>query len=194
MKEGIFGGTFDPPHIGHLIAAESARRALELDRIRFIPAAVPPHKRGRTDITPAPVRLEMVKRAVAGNPGFLVDDQELKRKGPSYTVDTIQQLCTEFPSTEFTLLIGMDNLADFPAWKEPERIRSLAKVVVLSRPAVEKPPRKREGFRLVTIPLIEVSSSSIRQMVRQGRSIRYLVPERVVEVIVRERLYGYSPA
>ncbi len=190
MKEGIFGGTFDPPHIGHLIAAESARAALGLDRIRFIPAAVPPHKRTRKDITPAPIRLEMVKRAIAGNPRFVVDDRELKRKGPSYTVETLEELTGEFPGTEFTLLIGMDNLPDFHTWRDPARIRSLAVVAVMSRPAVERPPRKQDGFRLVPIPLIEVSSSSIREMVRQGRSIRYLVPRRVEGMIVRERLYS----
>jgi len=194
MKEGIFGGTFDPPHIGHLIAAESARESLGLDRIRFIPAAVPPHKR-RPDITSGEKRLEMVRLAIQGNPAFIADERELRRKGTSYTIETIRELREELPGIEFTLLIGMDNLQEFRLWKEPEKIRTLAEVVALSRPGAVAlgGVENGGGFRVVTIPLIEVSSSAIRRLVREGRSIRYLVPQEVEEMIMREGLYVHSP-
>lgn len=194
MKEGIFGGTFDPPHIGHLIAAESARESLGLDRIRFIPAAVPPHKR-RPDITPGEKRLEMVRLAIRGNPAFIADDRELRREGTSYTIETIRDLRREFPGVEFTLLIGMDNIQEFRLWKDPEKIRSLAEVAALSRPGAGGigGPESGGEFRVVTIPLIEVSSSAVRRLVSEGRSIRYLVPPAVEEMIIREGLYGHSP-
>jgi nicotinate-nucleotide adenylyltransferase len=137
----------------------------------------------------------MVRLAIQGNPAFIADERELRRKGTSYTIETIRELREELPGIEFTLLIGMDNLQEFRLWKEPEKIRTLAEVVALSRPGAVAlgGVENGGGFRVVTIPLIEVSSSAIRRLVREGRSIRYLVPQEVEEMIMREGLYVHSP-
>lgn len=188
---GVFGGTFDPPHIGHLIVAQDAWQALGLDRLIFVPAAAPPHKEG-VRITPAPIRLEMVRAAVAGDPRFEVSELELRRAGPSYTVDTLRELRREHPGAELHFLMGVDQFEGFPGWREPDEIARLARLVVLTRGggrpgggggAPEYP------HRLVEVTRIDLSATSIRARVAAGEPIRYLVPEGVTEIIGREGLY-----
>lgn len=189
MRVGIFGGTFDPPHVGHLIVAAEAHRALELDHLLWVPAALPPHKRSGVR-TPPQLRLEMVRRATRTDPRFAVEDIEVRREGPSYTVDTLRALAERMPAAELFLLIGADNLRDFPAWREPDQIVSLARLVVLARAG--------EGgsgpFQAVRIPVtrIDVSSTEIRRRAGAGESIRYLVPDAVGRMVKRRGLYQQS--
>lgn len=190
MKQGVFGGTFDPPHIGHLLGAQSVLEALSLECIRFVLASLPPHKPDRT-VTDASIRLAMLRSAIASNPFYVADARELNRSGPSYTVDTLRELHREFPGDEFTLIIGGDNVGDFHLWKNPDEILALATVVVMERPGFVPEGATGIGgqFKTVKIPLMEISSSEIRRRVREGRSVRYLVREEVEDIIRREKLY-----
>jgi nicotinate-nucleotide adenylyltransferase len=187
-RVGIFGGTFDPPHIGHLIVAQDAWAALRLDRVVFIPAAVPPHK-SELPITPAEVRLEMLRAAVAGDPRFEVSDLELRRTGPSYTVDTLRALHEAEPDATLYFLLGVDQFREFHSWREPEEVARLARLVVLSRggESVEVggvPPHRR-----LEVTRVDLSATAIRARVAAGEPIRYLVPAAVEAVIEREGLY-----
>lgn len=193
-KIGLFGGTFDPIHNGHLIIAEYLRDQLSLEEIWFIPAryhALKPN----ADITSPDIRYHMVLLAIEDNPLFKGLDIELKREGISYTVDTLTDLIRtyQYDSPEFHLLIGMDNVNELHCWKEPEKIFSLCKVIAFGRPDYQL-AKTAEKFlpllRLVEAPLLDISSTLIRQRCREGRSIRYLVPERVRQFIVNTGLYG----
>jgi nicotinate-nucleotide adenylyltransferase len=203
VKVGIFGGTFDPPHAGHLIVAQDAALALGLDRILFIPAAQPPHKR-HLAISAADVRAQMLELAVSGNDQFGVDLRELRRTGPSYTVDTLRELVAEQPGTEWTLLIGIDQYAEFQTWREPDAIRSLARLAVLTRSGAEAErggaasaaagagARVRElgdGVVQVAVTRVDISSTEVRARAAEGVPIRYLVPDAVAQVILERRLY-----
>ena len=193
MRIGIYGGTFDPIHVGHLITAEYARELLALDQLHFVVAAVPPHKTG-LPITPAEDRFEMVRRAVASNPHFLPSDVEIRRGGRSFTVDTLRELRQSLGVTreELVFLMGQDSLADFATWRQPERILELATVVAFRRPNVPLdgvPEVFLQRIRLLETPLIEISATEIRRRVREGRSIRYLVPDEVAEYIRQRGLY-----
>ena len=186
MKIGIFGGTFDPPHNGHLIAAQDACEALQLDRLLFIPAGNPSHKRDQS-ISPAAIRLEMLQAAVVGDNRFEVSDVELRRPGFSYTADTLRQLKDMHPGAEFYLLLGADQVRDLPTWYQPEEVARLARIVLISRSGIDAVPQVESlVFTTVRITRIDVSASDIRQRVAEGRSIRYLVPA-AVETIIRER-------
>ena len=188
---GIFGGTFDPPHHGHLIVASHVREALNLDRIMFVPAAVPPHKRER-QISRGDMRLAMVEAAVQGDPYCVASSIELNRGGVSYTVDTIRTLRKEMPSTQLTVLIGMDNLLDFENWKEPEAILREASVVVMTRPGYAPGLDDLSVLRqmhLCEVPHIDIAGKEIRRRVSEGMSIRYLVPEAVERYIREHGLY-----
>ncbi len=189
---GLFGGTFDPPHIGHLVLAAWAHEALRLDRVMFIPAGRPPHKRRRR-ITPARHRLAMTRLAVKGDPAFAVSTLEVARRAPSFTVDTLRALARTHRGERF-LIIGGDSLDDFRSWVEPEAILELATLAVAARPGTGDPRARRwaeRSGRVVWIgdPALDVSSSALRERVRRGRSIRYLVPEPVRRYIERHRLY-----
>ncbi len=191
---GLFGGTFDPPHLGHLALAEWARDELKLDRVVFMPAARPPHKRGRVR-TPTAARLAMARLAVRGHRGFEVSALEAGRRGPSYTVDTLRALRDRSPGAEWFLLLGQDSLAELASWKDPEALVRLATPVVAARPGARARRAARVfGRRVVWLdnPGIEVSSSGIRERVRRGRSIRYLVPDAVARYIARAGLYRGS--
>ena len=135
MRIGILGGTFDPVHYGHLIAAETCRERLKLDQVRLIPAASPPHKPG-VKIADGHARADMLSLAVSGYPEFIVDRRELKRSGPSYTVDTLRELTAEYPGHDLYFLMGADSLRDLLAWREPEEIARLATIVACNRPGV----------------------------------------------------------
>lgn len=190
MNVGIFGGTFDPPHIGHLIAVECAREYLNLDTIRIIPANVSPHKLSKT-ISASAHRMVMVRLAFGGNPRFVIDEREIRREGPSFMVDTLRDLHAEFPEARFVLLLGEDNIAKFGTWREPEQVLALARVVALARSTVERSAETALTSRIerVRTPMIDISASDIRARVRQRLSIRYMVPESVQEYILREGLY-----
>ncbi len=195
MKLGIFGGTFDPPHAGHLIVAEHVREQLGLERVIFIPAVIPPHKQQRPDITAAEGRLEMVRRAIADNPSFSLSDTEIQRGGVSFSVDTLKSLRMEYPSDGLYLLIGMDNVRDFRTWKDPEMIKRIAHVVVMTRPGFQPDDDIQGDLKAMTVcevPEIGISSREIRDRVEKGRSIRYLVPSEVLVYIAEHRLYRVS--
>lgn len=187
MRVGIFGGTFDPPHLGHLIVAADALVALDLDRVVWIPSAVPPHKRSTVQ-APAALRLALVRAAVDGDHRFAVDGLELERPGPSYTVDTLRDLHRRAPEDELFFLIGADNLRDLASWKEPEEIVRVATLAVLSRGG-ELPALGALPAVAVPVTRIDISATEIRRRVAAGRCIRYLVPERVHELIAREGIY-----
>lgn len=189
MKLGIFGGTFDPPHIGHLIAAEDAAQALELDRVLFVPARTPPHKQHR-NISPADVRLRMLQAAVASNERFEVSDVELRRAGPSYTVDTLRELRTRYPGAALYLLLGVDQVAEFGGWREPEEILRLSHLIMLARAGVAAAPQSDIVEQIVAVTRVDISSTMIRERVAAGRGIRYLVPHDVEKIIAAERLYS----
>lgn len=184
------GGTFDPIHVGHLRAAENAREGLALDEVRFLPAQVPPHR-------PAPVssardRFAMVALATALHPRFVADDLELQREGPSYTVDTIARLRDERPGDEVVLVVGSDTLPELPTWKDHERLLRMCTVAVVTRPEEGRPERTqavRAEVRLITGPGLAVSATEIRRRVKEGHSIRYLVPETVADYIAKRGLY-----
>ncbi len=186
---GVFGGTFDPPHVGHLALAEWARESLRLDRVLFVPAGTPPHKR-RADLSSAADRLAMTRAAVRGRPGFAVSALEARRRGPSFTVDTLRALRARFPGARLFLLMGEDSLDEFSTWREPAAIRSLATLAVAARPGAGR-RRPRAGGRIAWLdnPGLDVSSSALRARARRGRSLAFLVPDAVARVIARRGLY-----
>ena len=198
MRVGILGGTFDPVHLGHLIIAEEARIRLRLDRVIFTPAGQPWLKEGQP-VTPAHHRLRMVELAVASNPFFQVVSSEIDRSGPTYTVETLEELQSSLgPNAGLYFIVGMDALEQFHRWKEPERLLELCSLVVVSRPGhqgvdinnlVGRYPQAGERLVLLTVPRIEISSTEIRRRVGEGISIRYLVPEVVDEYISEHGLY-----
>jgi nicotinate-nucleotide adenylyltransferase len=191
MRVGVLGGTFDPPHIGHLIVASDVCEGLALDRLLFVPAATPPHKQGRVLAT-AEQRLEMVRAATAGDDRFVVDDVELRRGGESYSVDTLRELRAREPDAEIFFIIGVDQLREFDSWREPGAIVRLATLVVASR-AGEDAGAVNGVAAYPVLPVrvtrIDLSATDVRNRVRDGVSIRYLVPDAVIEVIEREGLY-----
>jgi len=189
VRVGIFGGTFDPPHIGHLIVAQDVRTALSLDRVVFVPAAVPPHKRGRV-VAPPELRLAMLRAAVAGDSQFEVDDLELRRAGPSYTVDTLRDLRARDPDVELFFLLGADQFREFHTWREPEAITRLATLVVLSRDGLGRvEPGGDLAYRELAVTRVDVSATEVRRRVRANEPIRYLVPPDVEAIIRRTGLY-----
>ena len=188
MRIGILGGTFDPPHLGHLIAAQDTFDAVSLDRILFIPASVPPHK--RHDVVTAPdLRLRMVSAAVEHDPRFEVSDVELRRSGPSYTVDTLRELNSRLPGDELFLLAGVDQVREFDTWREPAEVLRCARLIMLTRGGIEDAPGNDIVHTTVPVTRIDISSTLVRQRVRAGLPIRYLVPAAVEKIILAERLY-----
>jgi nicotinate-nucleotide adenylyltransferase len=195
-RVGLFGGTFDPPHLGHLALAEWAREALALDRVVFMPAGSPPHKTRRT-LSPVRQRLAMIRLAVRGTPAFVVSAHEARRGGPSYTVDTLRHLKRAYPGARLYLLMGADSLAEFETWREPGEIARLATLAVADRPGSRRSHARPAGIpasRVVWLhnPALALSSSALRKRARQGISLRYLVPEAVAGYIARHRVYRGS--
>jgi len=201
MRIGVFGGTFDPVHLGHLIVAEQCREQARLDQVWFVPAARPPHKQDRP-LTPFARRVEMLALAVAGQPAFRVDDLERDRPGPSYTVDTLEEIHRRQPEAALDLVIGSDCLPDLAHWHEPGRLVALAGLLVVARPGwpVWSAEQFREGLGLplgaalrqevVHAPLVDISSRDLRRRAAEGRSLRYLLPRAVEAYIAAHRLYG----
>jgi nicotinate-nucleotide adenylyltransferase len=187
------GGTFDPIHLGHLRAAETARQALGLDRVAFVPAGVPPHR--GAPLSPALDRYAMVCLATAGHGHFVPSDYEIRREGPSFTVDTVEALLAEGPADNITVIVGSDTFPEMPTWRDPARLFSLAEVAVVERPGeAERPspplPPGAKGVVRVPGPGLDVSATRVRERVRRGESVRYLVPETVADYIAKRGLYS----
>lgn len=193
-RVGVFGGSFDPPHFGHLALAEWARTELHLDRVVFVPAGRPPHKH-RGSLSAAKHRLAMTRLAVRGNPAFAVSTLETRRPGASYTADTLRALAAAAPRARWHLLMGADMFATFDAWREPDAIARCAVLVVALRPGVRVPRGSRwaragRGVVWLTNPGLDVSSSALRARAARGLGLRYLVPDRVAGYVARHGLYG----
>lgn len=198
LRVGIFGGTFDPPHIGHGIVAAEVADALQLDRLLWVPASTPPHKIGRA-VTPGSTRRRLVAATIAGDPRFELCDLELERGGVSYTVDTLRRLRTDHPGWSMFLLLGMDLMAGFAHWKEHEAIPALAELVVIVRAGVPDEPvhlaagsggRTLPRFRTVRVTPADISSARVRDRIGRKLSVRGMVTPPVLAVIQREGLYG----
>lgn len=193
---GIFGGTFDPIHLGHLIIAEELRYRLGLGQVLFLPAARPPHKTDR-HISPDRERALMVELAIDGNPAFAISYVDLERGGLSYTADSLEILREQYPDQQLYFLMGQDSLRDLPNWHDPNRIARLARLGVALRPGVEvdvnrivqQVPDAAGRIDLVDVPLIQIASRVIRERVRSGLPIRYQVPRSVELFIARRGLY-----
>lgn len=207
MRIGIFGGSFDPVHLGHLIAAESAREQALLDRVVFMPAAQPPHKLDR-HLAPAADRLAMLTLATGCNPAFVVSSAELDRGGVSYTVDTLAELASQRPGDTLVLLLGPDAVRGLPTWREPARIAELAELVTVERDRLDDAASLRDDDQLRTVlgaerveqlidcrvrmPAVGIRATDIRAAVRAGKSTRYLVPAAVAAYISQHGLYAGS--
>lgn len=191
MNIGIYGGTFNPPHIGHLITAESVKQIAGLDNILFVPSYITPHKNeGEEHLSHH--RFEMIKLAVQNNPSFQVSDIEISKNEISYTITTLEYLLSKHPGDKFSIIIGMDNYITFHLWKDPKRILQIASLIVMNRPQYPRKVNELIGTTntsFVDVPNIEISSSEIRQRVKEGKSIKYLVPERVERYILTHNLY-----
>ncbi len=214
---GIFGGTFNPIHVGHLRAAEEVVEALALERLIFVPCAEPPHKRtaAADPIAPAAARLAWIRAALADNPRFEVDPIELERGGPSYSVDTLRAIGSRTAPELPVFVIGQDAFLEVDAWREPETLFRLAHFAVMTRPPAAKgslcdwlPEGLRDDFalapdglsarhrrapswlRVVEITALDVSASDIRRRLREGRSVRYLLPESVRTLVIESGAYG----
>jgi nicotinate-nucleotide adenylyltransferase len=196
-RVGVIGGTFDPIHIGHLVVAEEARTRLELEQMVFVPAGRPPHKLDH-DMADAEQRWEMVGLAIADNPQFTASRVDIDRDGPCYSVETIRLLQEAWgPQTRIFFLIGSDSLSELPTWYQPYRLLRQCQVVAVARPGypveLEEVDRALPGtaalIQVLDAPVLEISSTEIRRRVREGRSIRYLVPAAVEQYIHEHRLY-----
>ncbi|MBE3555161.1 MAG: nicotinate-nucleotide adenylyltransferase [Thermicanus sp.] len=190
LRVGVLGGTFDPLHIGHLIAAERVFDELKLDEIWFLPSHIPPHKLDHPP-TPAVHRVEMVRRAIAPYPEFHLCLVELEREGPSYTVDTMEQLRKEYPSYHFYFIMGADMVDYLPHWHRYEDLLAKVPIVALKRPGFTLPKHVTwaDQITFVPMPQLDLSSSEIRRMRREGKSIRFLVPDVVEHYIEEKGLY-----
>ncbi len=205
MDIGVYGGTFDPIHLGHLIMAEEARLRLNFEKVLFAPARNPWMK-SKWVISSPQHRLAMLKLAIASNPFFQISTVDLENPGPSFTVDTLSALKQQFgpgPSgANLYFILGVDSLRDVPYWREPHNIVKYGKMVALARPGFDEPdwgsldkaiPNARDNILLLKNPLIDISSTEVRRRVSQGLSVRYLVPEAVERYISENGLYRPQP-
>ena len=200
MKLGIFGGTFDPIHYGHLLLSEICRQELGLDEVRFVPAGNPPHKLG--EISDGHARADMVGLAVSGYPEFTVDRREIRRAGPSFTVLTLDEIAQENSDSELFFLMGADSLHDFPTWREPDRILELSTVVAVNRPGKPIPTHDELGrltgaldtsrIQLISMPGTDISATDLRNRVQDGRGLRFLTPRAVEVFLTEHNLYDQS--
>lgn len=197
-KIGIMGGTFDPIHCGHLMTAEAVRDEYKMERVIFIPAANPPHKIG-TVITPAIHRFNMTLLATCSNPYFQVSDIEMRRKGPSYSIDTVHELIRQYPSdTEFYFITGADAVQELPTWERIQELLGICQFIAATRqgciPNVDAIRNYfgklgRERIHRLATPELEISSTDIRARLKKGYSIKYILPEAVEQYICKEHLY-----
>ena len=213
MKIGIFGGTLNPIHFGHLRTAEEVREAFSLDKVLFVPSAFPPHKR-KEDMETPQQRIEMTRIAIAGNPYFDFSDMEVKRGGVSYSVDTVDEAKKNLPEAEIYFILGVDAFFEIDSWKEYRRFLSLCNFIIVTRPGYEKkslgeslPLEVRSDFcydaakgcychtsghslNFLEVTLLDISSTDIRKRLKSGRSVKYLIPHAVEEYIKKHGLYG----
>jgi len=191
MRVGVFGGVFDPPHLGHLLAADDCRERLRLERVLFIPSFSPPHKAGA--VAAFDQRLAMTRLAVKGWPGFEVSEVERRRNGPSYTVDTIAALRRVFPRDSFYLVMGTDQYRAMKNWHRPGELGRLARIAVMDRPGTRRPPVSPEHsprrVRFLPVVQVDICSREIRDRLAKRRSVRYMLPTAVSGYIERKRLY-----
>jgi nicotinate-nucleotide adenylyltransferase len=192
MRIGILGGTFDPIHGGHLLIAEGVREKFALDEVLFIPAARPPHKL-KDEVTGAVHRHKMALLATQDNSHFSVSDLEMNRPGKSYTIETVRELQEKYEGAEIYFIVGLDSALEIFTWKDPEKLLGLCRFISVQRPfsrELEKLDKKyRERIEVVKVPTLPISSTEIRERVREGRSIKYLVPDSVEKYIYKNRLY-----
>jgi len=197
QRVGLLGGSFDPPHIGHLILAEEARDQLALTQVLLAPAGQPPHKQDKT-MTPVDDRVHMTELALSGNPYFQLSRVDADRPGPHYTIDLVKLVAAQLPpDAELFFLMGFDSLRDLPTWREPAQLIRTASLVALTRPDTPidwemleaRLPGVRERITLLDMPELEIASRDLRERVRVGRSIRYMVTEPVRAYIEEKRLY-----
>jgi nicotinate-nucleotide adenylyltransferase len=188
---GVFGGSFNPPHMGHLIVCQSILIHEKLQKILFVPSSVSPHKRDK-NLLSSDLRLQMTKLAIQDNPLFEVSDIEIKRGGVSYTIDTLRVLKNMYPPPELFLIIGIDNWLEFKSWKNPEEILDLADLLVMTRPGYSQVGFEHcfdKKVKFVDVPNIGISGTMIRLNIKSGRSIKYLVPRSVEQFIAEHALY-----
>ena len=201
MRLGIFGGTFDPVHFGHLALAEECLAAANLDELWLVPAASPPHKGGKK-LSRFDQRKEMLELAIAGNEKFKVEPMEADRPGPSFTIDTLEEIHKRKPNDELFLIIGGDSALEFSTWKDPAKIASLATIIVRIRPGFSMPTEQefisQLGKELGVVPKVifvagppylDVSSSLLKERVSNNKSVRYLLPRAVEVYIQQKKLY-----
>lgn len=186
---GVFGGTFDPPHVGHLVTAVNVRHALKLDRVLLVVAGEPWQKVGQRAISPAADRLAMVQAAVGDAPGLEASSIEIDRGGPSYTADTIDHLLGERPDRELFVILGSDAAAGLPTWEQVKRVADRATIVVVDRPGDRSELPEGFDWERVEVPRLEVSSTDLRARVSDGRPLDYLVPAPVIFCLEQRRLY-----
>ena len=201
-KVGIMGGTFDPIHVGHLILGEAAWRQFGLDQVWYMPAGNPPHKQNRAGRASDGQRVEMVRLAIQSNPHFVLSLQEMNADGYSYTYRTLERLREQYPDTDLYFIMGADSLEDFDSWREPSRIVQNCQVVVATRNQMDQTAfdellekrraQFRHDFRKLDTPNLDVSSRHLREMIRSRESIRYYVPDNVLQYIIQEKLYLLS--
>ena len=187
LHRGIFGGSFDPVHVGHLAVVRAAADALHLDRVHLIPTHAQPLKPDGPAAS-GEDRLAMLRLAVGADDRLVVDDRELRRGGVSYTIDTLRAMAREFPNDRLSLLVGADAAEQLEQWKDREAVAALARIVVLTRPAVAVPSHPHIN-RVVEVPAVPVSATAVRERVRSGESIAGLVPDPVATYIASHRLY-----
>ena len=202
-KIGIMGGTFDPIHVGHLILGEAAWRQFSLDEVWYMPAGNPPHKKNRAGRATDEQRVEMVRLAICSNPHFSLSLHEMNEDGYSYTYRTLERLRKEYPDVDWYFIMGADSLTDFDTWREPQRIVEQCQVVVATRNQMDQEAfeellqKRREEFRhnflKLDTPNLDVSSRHLREMIRDGESIRYYVRDSVLTYIAENNLYLLPP-
>ncbi len=193
-RVGLFGGSFDPVHLAHLALARRALDELALDELRWIPAGQPWQK--ARAVSPAADREAMVRLAIAGEPRFVLDDRELRRTGPSYTIDTVRELQAEQPGVHWVLVIGQDQLAGLHTWRGWQELLGLVTLAVARRPGEARPVNPQvqaAGHEPLSLPMMDISSTEIRARVAEGRGIAELVPEGVARYIDQHRLYAGPP-
>lgn len=195
MRIGILGGSFDPVHEGHLTLARESMRQFRLDKVLFIPARLPPHKKVAPKLTPAPFRARMVELATLGEPRWEVCDLELRRQGVSYTVDTLRELRRIYPPPhELFFIAGTDSLQDLNHWKDPDEILNLAEWIVAPRSSEVLPPPSSPRIHVLTMEVLPISSSELRQKIRRGEDVSRWIPPRAIDYIQQMELFREKDA